>query len=118
MGFIVHVFFAKRIYIITGSKWQTALTLLCALCAFVGALGTSIVALAQINMARFMQLPLAPMWLVGSAITDAIIASVFTYHLRKVKCLIACMFLESPHMRTATRRLPEHKSRSGQYHSL
>jgi hypothetical protein len=52
-----------------------------------GAIATFTVAILHMGYKRYRKLPLGPMWLVGSALTDAVIMGALTYHLRKVVLL-------------------------------
>jgi hypothetical protein len=101
MGILVHAFFAWRLFILSKSKILTAIVLLLATVAggecwslsnrsvglnpfVVGSIAVATMALLRVSFTAFWKLPFGPMWLVGSALVDTLVAVSLTLLLRKV----------------------------------
>jgi hypothetical protein len=83
LAFLVQIFFAWRIRIITRNPWQYVPVVIFATLNLLGAIGTAIALIWVNTYARFGEFrPIATIWLVSSAIADLTITAVLSVHLR------------------------------------
>ncbi|KZP31931.1 hypothetical protein FIBSPDRAFT_706534, partial [Athelia psychrophila] len=86
IGGLVHLFFVRRIYIISGTRWITLVILFFSILAFCAGIGTGIATLWIGDFSQFGKLKsVATVWAITPVVADITITVVMTYYLHRSK---------------------------------
>lgn len=86
IGGLVHLFFARRVYIISGQRWVTYTILGFSMLSFCGGIGTGIAAMWIKEFGKFGKFDsVSTIWAISSVVADITITVVMTYHLHRSK---------------------------------